>query len=289
MPDNRDNWLPTSRHAKDLIEHAEEHLKLGYERDLKFSLIHADNAIESLMKEHARYGRTDSLGEKEIVEMKFFNLLQKCEDLPVVQEQESHIKMTHDMRNAVYHFGIMNPSKEDVEYAVGVAKLLFNSMHPDHSFGAIQSQLPSEDALMAVEQALPSQVHRGIAAERLFADFLTARGYTVLARVGGADLVARAQNKTTLVLEIKNVSTKSYTDIRALDYFKQVMAMWRDKNPGKAASAIFVTNGSLAARLKKFATRYRIKFIDNFDTSMLGEILRSEEAEIDSSGLGKAV
>ena len=46
--------LPTTRHVKELIEHAEQHLLSGFNWDMKVSLIHADNSIEIMLKEHAR-------------------------------------------------------------------------------------------------------------------------------------------------------------------------------------------------------------------------------------------
>ena len=77
-----DAWLPSSRHAKDLIEQADEHLNKSTEKDLKFALIHADNAIESLLKEHARYGKNKRIND--VVEMSFHKLLEECGDLPAV-------------------------------------------------------------------------------------------------------------------------------------------------------------------------------------------------------------
>jgi len=52
--------LPTSRHIKELLNHAEEHLNQGSNTDLKFSLIHADNSIEIMLKEHLRYDKENS-------------------------------------------------------------------------------------------------------------------------------------------------------------------------------------------------------------------------------------
>lgn len=52
--------LPTTRHIRELIEHSEEHLSLGSERDMKIALIHVDDSIEIMLKEHLRYNREKS-------------------------------------------------------------------------------------------------------------------------------------------------------------------------------------------------------------------------------------
>lgn len=104
-----DSWLATSRHARDLIEHAEEHLQMGSERDLKFSLIHADNAIEALLKEHTRYGKRQRIDN--IIEMSFQKLLDASSDIAFVEDQRHLLSFTHDMRNAVYHFGALTPQQ----------------------------------------------------------------------------------------------------------------------------------------------------------------------------------
>jgi hypothetical protein len=137
--------LPTTRHVKELIEHSEEHVKLGSEKDLKIALIHVDNSIEVMLKEYLRFEKEKTLGE--IERLSFHELIKGCPDIAVVKSSKNLFVAFHDIRNAIYHSGMLAPQKKDVESAIDLAKSLFNELHPNTGFETAQVTLPSKESI----------------------------------------------------------------------------------------------------------------------------------------------
>jgi hypothetical protein len=82
--------------------------------------------------------------------MSFFQALQECNDIPIVKDKRSLFLISHDMRNAVYHFGTLMPEREEVESAISSAKLLFNALHPNHEFREANVQFPTDQVVEIV-------------------------------------------------------------------------------------------------------------------------------------------
>jgi hypothetical protein len=275
-----DNWLPSSRHAKDLIEHAQEHLTKGSERDLKFSLIHADNAIEALLKEHARYGRRRRVND--VIEMPFQKLLDECVDLPIIEDERYRFTFIHDMRNAVYHFGMLTPNRQDVESSIGSAKMLFNVLHPEHPLtSASEVHLPSLGAIEATLQSQPMTLAGRIIrteAELIsnFTKHLTEHGYlvhTVDPLGHGFDIVGE-NSKHRILIDFKITSSRSYEHRNGILRFRDARNVFQRVNQSKPTDAVFVTNKPMTESVKSEAKRAGVWTIENGDVTELDRILK---------------
>lgn len=91
----------------------------GTEWDRKASLIHADNSIEILLKEYLRYFKKKSW--REIDNLSFYDLLNSCNDIGLVDSSSEYFLSYHDIRNEVYHTGTLVPGREDLESLIGLA------------------------------------------------------------------------------------------------------------------------------------------------------------------------
>jgi CRISPR/Cas system-associated exonuclease Cas4 (RecB family) len=137
--------LPIARHAKELLEHASEHLQNGTEKDSIIALIHLDNAIEIMLKEYLRFNKNQPW--RNIEDKVFYQLLDACVELGTIENNKSQFVAFHDIRNALYHAGTFAPRKEDVESALYFSKLLFNEMHPNFSFKDMQVESTSASTI----------------------------------------------------------------------------------------------------------------------------------------------
>jgi len=264
--------LPTTRHAKELIEHAEEHLLSGSERDMKISLLHADNSIEILLKEHLRYGREKSW--EEIERMSFYKLLSSCKDISLVRSSKSFFLAFHDMRNAVYHVGTLVPMKKDVESAVEFSKTLFNELHPQSKFAEARIELPSEKSIHEVSDTLGFQPYiTELSLVREFSEYMRENGYDVSIEHKTneirADLFA-VKEASGIVCEFK---IKRSVGVDSVHQTKSYVGIFREAFPDKNIEGWLITNGIFSEAARRVAKRFDIQL---FDGERLKELLHKK-------------
>jgi len=253
--------LPTTHHVKELIVHAEEHLLSGSERDLKISLMHADNSIEILLKEHLRYGQEKSWGE--IEHMNFYELLSSCKDISLVNSSKSFFLAFHDMRNAVYHVGTLVPMKKDVQSAVEFAKTLFNELHPSFRFAEARIELPSEKSIRVASDTLGQKLPyiNELSLIRDFSEYLRQMGYEVLLEHSLArfriDILARKEDDL-IVCEVKTRGAGVLSVRQLISY----MDALREKFPEKKIQGWLITNGQFTAPAQTIAKGFKIRLFD---------------------------
>jgi HJR/Mrr/RecB family endonuclease len=257
--------LPTTHHVKELIEHAEEHLSYGSERDLKISLMHADNSIEILLMEHLRYGKEKSWGE--IEHMNFYELLSSCKDISLVSSSKSFFLAFHDMRNAVYHVGTLVPMKKDVESAVEFAKTLFNELHPSLGFTEARIELPSEKSIRVASDTLGQRLPytTELSLVRNFSEYLRQMGYEVYLEhpVAGyrMDLLARKEDDF-IVCEVKAGKVGVGVGVNSVRQLVAYMDALRKDFPEKKIQGWLITNGQFTADAQTIAERLKIRLFD---------------------------
>jgi len=100
----------------EVMEHAIEHLKMGTERDMKFAVQHADNAVELILKELARFKRI-RLIDKKGQSIGYYNCIYKLEEKGVKIPELTDIDLLHTDRNSIYHLG-SQPDKRKTEWLV---------------------------------------------------------------------------------------------------------------------------------------------------------------------------
>ena len=100
----------------EVMEHAMEHLQIGTEKNMKFAVLHADNAVELILKELVRFKRLRLINAKgqsisyyECVD----ELLIKGVSIPELPD----IDLLHTERNSIYHLG-SQPDKKKAEWLV---------------------------------------------------------------------------------------------------------------------------------------------------------------------------
>jgi len=257
--------LPTTRHVRELITHAEEHMNSGTEWDLKVSIIHADNSIEIMLKEYLRHCKEKSW--REIEHMTFYELLNSCNDLDLVGTSKRFFLAYHDIRNAVYHTGTLAPMKEDVKSVVGFAKTLFNELHPELKFVEARIELPSEKAIHTVSSIMGFQPHMTeMMLLREFSDYLSKSGYTVLIEPmmpdkSRADLLARRGNKL-IVCEFKVRKTGMVVGREAIYFLRAQVDVLKKKNPEKNVEGWLITNARFSKGTREIAEKQNIQLFD---------------------------
>jgi len=100
----------------DLLKHAIEHLEMGKSRDLRFAILHADNAIELLLKELARYNGI-RLMDRAGRSLGYYECVDKLEAKGIKIPNLPDIDILHTERNSIYHLG-SQPDKEKTEWLV---------------------------------------------------------------------------------------------------------------------------------------------------------------------------
>jgi len=264
--------LPTTRHIKELINHAEDHINHGEESDLKFSLIHADNSIEIMLKEYLRYNKEKSWSE--IDRKGFYDLLTICEDVDLIKESKDYFLAYHDIRNSVYHTGTLVPLKEDVEAALGLAKTLFNELHPNFKFVDAKIKVPSKKSIQNIMHVLGSKPYLNeISLVRAFSNYLERERFEVFPEyvVAGkirADIVAM-KDEELIICEIKLGGVKRLVDRRTLSKLKIMYDHLKENNPDKEVKGWLITDGLFSSIVKKVAKKYNIRLIDGQELNQI--------------------
>lgn len=197
--------LTITRHTKALLDHSVEHLKSGSESDLQIALLHADNSVEILLKHHLRYSR--KIPPSKLENMSFYDLINNSTDLKVIEQSRAYFLTYHDMRNSVWHDGLMIPPKDDVRSATSYAKQLFNELFPEAQYSDIHTSLPSKDSIDNLQNTLGKKDYlTEISQMQKISLIFDRHGYEVIREHGPSeielDLIARKEGHTVLC-EIK--------------------------------------------------------------------------------------
>ena len=258
------SMLPSSRHAKDLINHASTHLLLSSDRDLKIALISIYNGVEILLKEHLRYGR--NVGEDKVVRIGFRKLVTDSADLQTAKRNKNQLLIFHDIRNEVYHFGMVTPSKEDVDAAMGYAKLLFNEINPQNTFPKPDVRLPSERALERVSKIRTSlELSEMSIMKRIVADLQKHEYETelesMLPNKARVDLIARRKKEIKLY-EFKIMSSGKLVRSPAIYQLLAYLKILHGEYPQHKIKGYLVTNAKFNKLVKRTANLEGISLIE---------------------------
>jgi uncharacterized protein YutE (UPF0331/DUF86 family) len=87
-----------------MLEHAIEHLKMGTEKDRGFAVLHADNAVELILKELARLKGIRIIGKKGD-SLSYYECIDQLLQFGLKIPELSSIDLLHTERNFIYHLG----------------------------------------------------------------------------------------------------------------------------------------------------------------------------------------
>ena len=107
---------PILTSSLEILEHAIEHLREGTTKDTRFAVLHADNAVELLLKEIARTKRI-RLIDKKGRSIDYYECIDKLQEQGVPIPELPDIDLLHAERNSVYHLGAQ-PDKKKAEWLV---------------------------------------------------------------------------------------------------------------------------------------------------------------------------
>jgi hypothetical protein len=265
----KDQWLPVSRHAKDLLIHAEELVKEDSERGLKIGLILVDNGVEVMLREYQRYRK--ELPQAEVEKMMFHKLLDSCLDLSIVSSSKSHFQFCHDTRNLLYHNGSLMPTKEDVFSFLSFAKELFNELHPNHRLSITKLEQPTSKTAKQVRNFTKEAYMNEVYFSSLFSESLEKQGYEIRtnspvygARTSRFDMVAR-KGDSFIIIEFKqNVRAVTGVTLAKLSTDK---ALVEKASPDVIFSVWLVANGTFSEMMRRKAASYEVELIDDTNIS----------------------
>jgi uncharacterized protein YutE (UPF0331/DUF86 family) len=116
---------PIFTNSLEIMEHAIEHLKTKSPRDMRLAVLHADNALELLLKELARLNGI-RLIDKKGHSISYYDCVDKLEEKGIKIPGLPDIDILHDERNAIYHLGSQPDEKKTDWLVYKVALNLFN-------------------------------------------------------------------------------------------------------------------------------------------------------------------
>ncbi len=271
--------LPIGRHAKELIEHASEHLRKNSEKDLIIALIHADNSIEIMLKEYLRFHKNKPW--RAIDNQGFIKLLDSSKDLKTVENNRSQFVAFHDIRNALYHTGTFAPRKGDVESALYFSQLLFNELHPNFAFKDLRFANPSLHTInrLAGEFGDKKPYVTEIRLTRKLVDYFKKKGYKVRVnpKFAGTTIMADMllmRKDETIVVEIKaRTKSKKVLNSAIFQLAGFVNAVQKEL-PTKKVKGWLVTNTTFSKAAKSAARKLDIRLISGDELeNMLPEIV----------------
>lgn len=107
---------PIFTSSLELLEHAIEHLKKSKPRDLKFAVLHADNAIELILKDLARSNGIRIMTKKG-GSISYYDCIGMLETKGITVPKLPDIDILHTERNSIYHLG-SQPHEKKTEWLV---------------------------------------------------------------------------------------------------------------------------------------------------------------------------
>jgi len=100
----------------ELLEHGIKHLRKGSSQDVRFAVIHADNAMELVLKEIAR-AKGIRIIDKKGQSVGYYDCINKLQSKGVLIPELPDIDLLHTERNSIYHLG-SQPDKKQAEWLV---------------------------------------------------------------------------------------------------------------------------------------------------------------------------
>lgn len=146
---------PLLRSALEVLDHGLWHFfRSDTPTDLKFAIMHVDQAIELLLKERVRAGgRSIYKNPKETISIwAAYSILN--DELGVQIPEKADLELVHEERNNIQH-KYSNPSPEDTAFHVGNATAFAKRFLKDELSVDIYDHIPSEwlDELFASDDA----------------------------------------------------------------------------------------------------------------------------------------
>lgn len=135
---------PLLRSAFEVLEHGLWHyLRSDTTTDMKFALLHIDQAVELLLKERVRKGaKSIYKNPKETISIwGAYDILEK--ELHITVAEKPDLELLHEERNNIQH-KYANPSSEDAAFHVEHAVKFINRFAKDELGLALADFLPSE-------------------------------------------------------------------------------------------------------------------------------------------------
>lgn len=137
---------PLLRSAVEVLEHGLWHFfRSDTATDMKFAIMHVDQAIELIMKERVRVGGKSinkPNNPKETLGIwALYEILEK--DLSVVIPEKADLELIHEERNAIQH-KYLNPSAEDAGFHISNAVKFLQRFLKDELTVDIYDHVPSK-------------------------------------------------------------------------------------------------------------------------------------------------
>jgi len=137
---------PLVRSAFEVLEHGLSHyLRSNTPKDMKFALMHVDQAIELLLKERVRRGGKSinkPNNPKETIGIwQAYEILDK--ELKVSIPEKTDLELLHEERNNIQH-KYANPTPEDADFHVGNAMTFIDRFVRDELKLTLADFIPSD-------------------------------------------------------------------------------------------------------------------------------------------------
>ena len=110
--------------------------------DMKFALLHVDQAIELLLKERVRLGNK-SIYKNPKETISIYGAYEKLEELKVTIPERPNLELLHEERNSIQH-KYANPSPEDAAFHVGNAVAFILRFTKDELKLELKDYIPSD-------------------------------------------------------------------------------------------------------------------------------------------------
>jgi hypothetical protein len=243
-------------------------MQKGNEKDVIFALIHADNSVEIMLREHLRFDKNKPW--KDLENKGFNQLLDECRELATIENNKSQFVAFHDIRNALYHVGTFVPRKQDVESAVYFAKLLFNEIHPNSTFKDMKLASPSDRTINILAKEFGKQ--KPYVTEMKFvgelASFFRRHGYKTEFNPKFAGTTAMADLLVTGKDEIIIVEVKARTKGKrvlnsAVFQLAGFVEVVKKALPEKKVTGWLVTNTAFSKAAVSAARKLKIKVVSS--------------------------
>jgi len=120
---NKPRLPPLLLSSLEIMQHAIEHLEKGTEKDRGFAVLHADNAVELILKELVR-SKGIRVIDKKGYSMDYYECVDKLIEVGLKMPELPSIDLLHTERNNTYHLG-NKPDKNRAEWLVYDVALSF--------------------------------------------------------------------------------------------------------------------------------------------------------------------
>lgn len=107
---------PILTSSLEVMEHAIEHFNMGENRDFKLAVLHADNAVELMLKELTRFKRIRLINKKG-QSISYYDCIDKLAEKDVEIPELADIDLLHTERNLIYHMG-NQPDRRKTEWLI---------------------------------------------------------------------------------------------------------------------------------------------------------------------------